>query len=120
MVDHHSDFYGGGILRGWICHSSSANNPHLQAEASQPMNSILTQTVISYIHTTPLGGLTAASGVIVLALLIFFLIEAIMLESVSTNRQADLFHSFDLAVLPLLFVLVIMAAVRFAQFMHWL
>ena len=82
------------------------------------MNSVITQTIIAYIQNSPYGGLTAASGIVVLALLIIFLFEAVVLESASNQRKSELFHSLDVAALPLLFALFVMALVRFAQFMH--
>ncbi len=84
------------------------------------MNSIFTISIINSISNSAYGGLSSVIGIIVIVLVVLLILEVIFFEAVSQDHPGRKTPVFDLTIGPLLFILVVMAMVRFAQFMKLL
>ena len=82
------------------------------------MNSIFTRAVIMSIKNYAYGGLSSGVGIIVIVLIVLLMVEVIFFETAAQSWKDKKLRAFDFAIAPLLFILVVMALVRFAQFMN--
>jgi hypothetical protein len=81
------------------------------------MTVTVTQVTIQSILASQYGPLSNGLGVVAIILLLLLLLERVLLEAFLSQPKPKILQVFDVAVIPLLIILVMLVGLRFADLM---
>ena len=83
------------------------------------MTATITAVTLRIVDLSGYGALTTGIGVIGLMLLIILLVEQVLLQAYGGEQYPRRASSLNVAIMPLLILLVLFIFLRFAQLLDW-